>query len=152
MKTALRNSGHRGSLLIEVSVALGLTTLLALVLMRASLLAISGNQWAVMQTLTDAYLSRETALANRTPFADIAADVSDWPARSVEGLVVSEETVTLGRLAGGQAVQAVLTRFRTAEVVSGSEVTQAIWKLHSILTYRVGEEQYTKSRSVLRAQ
>ncbi|TDU70897.1 hypothetical protein EI77_02015 [Prosthecobacter fusiformis] len=141
-----------GSLIIEVSVAMGLTTMLALVLMRASMLAISGNQWAIMQTLTDAYLTRETALANRIPFADVASDASSWPAQSSEGLVVNEQTVTLGRQAGGQVVQGVLKRFRTAEAVEDSELSQAMWRLHSILVYNIGDEQYTKTRSILRVQ
>ncbi|MEN3943766.1 hypothetical protein WJU23_20870 [Prosthecobacter sp. SYSU 5D2] len=145
---------RRGSLLVEVSLAMGLTALVALVLMRASLLAISGNQWTVMQTLTDAYLTRETALANRLPFADVTGEASAWPAANLdsEDVVVDEQTVTLGRLAGGTAVQGVIRRFRTQEAAPVSEVSQAVWRLHSILAYNIGDEQYTKSRSVLRVQ
>lgn len=154
MKTRLRPGFHsrQGSLLIEVSVALGLTTMLALVLMRASLLAISGNQWSIMQTLTDAYLSRETALANRIPFADVAGDTSAWPAQATGAPVASEQTVTLGRLPGGQGVSAVLRRFRTSETGDNQSIAMAVWRLHSVLTYRIGEDEYTKSRSILRVQ
>lgn len=152
MKTASRlRSLRHGSLLIELSVALGFTTLLALLMMRSSLLAISGNQWAVMQTLTDAYLSRESALANRLPFAQVEADASLWPDIAAEG-GVSEQNVTLGRLAGGQTVTAVLKRCRTAETAQNADLTLAVWRLHSALVYEVGDKTYTKSRSILRVQ
>lgn len=131
---------------------MGLTTMLALLLMRASLLSISGNQWAIMQTLTDAYLTRETALANRTPFADATAADSAWPDQTAQVPLVNEQTVTLGRLSGGKSVQAVLRRFRTPEIPQNNEISMAIWRLHSVLTYRIGEEVYTKSRSTLRVQ
>ncbi len=143
---------RQGSLLIEVSVALGLTTMLALVLMRASLLAISGNQWSTMQTLTDAYLSRETALANRLPFVEVAGQGSAWPAPVGDATAVNEQTVTLGKLPGGQGVSAILKRFRTWEADSESSVALAVWRLHSVLIYRIGEDEYTKSRSTLRVQ
>ncbi|MFO1484259.1 MAG: hypothetical protein U1F71_12950 [Verrucomicrobiaceae bacterium] len=140
----------QGSLLIEVSAALALTSALALVLMRASLLAISGNQWTIMQTLTDAYLSREAALSNRLPFADLTSAQSAWPELGNDPL--PEQTVTLGRVAGGKAVQGTLKRFRTAEVASNAEAPLTVWRLHSILSYRIGSQEYVKSRSTLRLQ
>lgn len=139
-----------GSLLIEVSVALFLTSALALIMMRASLLAISGNQWTIMQTLTDAYLSRESALSIRLPFADLTGTLSAWP--DIAADPVPEQTVTLGRVAGGQAVQGTLQRFRTAEVASAAESPLTVWRLHSVLSYRVGSQEYLKSRSTLRLQ
>lgn len=139
-----------GSLLIEVSAALALTAALALIMMRASLLAISGNQWTIMQTLTDACLSRESALANRLPFADLTASQSAWPDIAVDP--VPELTVTLGRVAGGQAMQGTLRRFRAAEVASNAETPLTVWRLHSVLSYRVGSQEYLKSRSTLRLQ
>lgn len=141
---------QRGSLLIEVSAALALTLALALLIMRASLLSISGNQWTIMQTLTDAYLSRESALANRLPFADLTDEQSSWPDLAVDP--VPEKTVTLGRTAGGQAVNGTLKRFRTAEVSTVAEAQLSVWRLHSILTYRIGSQEYMKSRSTLRLQ
>ncbi len=140
----------RGSLLIEVSMALALTSALALVIMRASLLSISGNQWTIMQTLTDAYLSRESALSNRLPFADLTSAESTWPELADDPL--PEQTVTLGRVAGGHAVHGTLKRFRTSEVASNAEAPLTVWRLHSILSYRIGSQEYMKSRSTLRLQ
>lgn len=152
MKVRLHPSRSRkGSLLIEVSLALGLTVMLALELMRASMLALSGNQWSIMQTLTDAYLTRETALANRMAFADVTSANSVWPDLT-EVDTLEGETVTLGKLPGGVPVTAHLKRCRTAEVMQNNDLPMTIWKLHSVLTYNIGEKEYTKSRSILRVQ
>ncbi|MCF7785991.1 MAG: hypothetical protein K9N47_07710 [Prosthecobacter sp.] len=139
-----------GSLLIEVSVTLALTSALALLIMRASLLAISGNQWTIMQTLTDAYLSRESALSNRLPYADLTSVQSAWP--NLDTDPAKEQTVTLGRVAGGQVVQGTLKRFRTSEVASNLEAPLTVWRVYSILSYRIGSQEYVKSRSTLRLQ
>lgn len=139
-----------GSLLIEVSVTLALTSALALLIMRASLLAISGNQWTIMQTLTDAYLSRESALSNRLPYADLTSVQSAWP--DLETDPAAEQTVTLGSVAGGQVVQGTLKRFRTSEVASNLEAPLTVWRVYSILSYRIGSQEYVKSRSTLRLQ
>lgn len=147
----IRDPRTSGSLLLEASVALGLVTTLALLLMRGSLLAITGNQWAVMQTLTDACLTRETALATRLPFADITAEGSLWAVPVSLGEVAGQP-VTLGRLAGGQAVGGTLRRFRTAEPVNGTETGMSAWRLHSVLTYKIGENDYVKTRSTLRTR
>lgn len=156
MKLSPQYHGRReprasGSLLLEASVALGLVTTLALLLMRGSLLAITGNQWAVMQTLTDACLTRETALAARLPFADITAEGSLWAAPATLGDVTGQP-VTLGRLAGGESVDGTLRRFRTAEPVDGTETGMSAWRLHSVLTYKIGENDYVKTRSTLRTR
>ncbi len=138
-----------GSLLIEVSLALGLTVMLALVMMKASLLAISGNQWTVMQTLTDAYLTRETALSNRIPWVDLTATGSPWP--SMDASV--DQTITLGKAAGGSLIKATLTRFRLDIASDAStETNLSVIRLYSVLKYEIGDQHYVKSRSTLRMQ
>lgn len=156
MKVCPQNLGQRpwrtsGSLLLEASVALGMVSALALLLMRGSLLAITGNQWAVMQTLTDACLTRETALATRLPFADIEAENSPWSAPAGLGEVAGQP-VTLGKMAGGQPVAGTLRRFRTIEPVNGVETGVTAWRLHSVLTYTIGDDDYVKTRSTLRTR
>src|SRR5690242_9548699 len=105
-----RRGREQGSMLVEVSLGMGLASVLALLLMKASLLALSNNQWTIMQTMTDAYLTRETALSHRVPLADLTGPDSAWPdaagdpARSVQ-------TVSLGKVGGGHVVNATLTRF-----------------------------------------
>jgi hypothetical protein len=131
--------------------AMGLTAYVALLLMKASLLAISNSGWTVMQTLSDAYLSREVALSNRVPYADLMGPGTLWPDSS--SVTPTQATVTLGKLSGGTPVTATITRFRVSETPGGeTETTLAVWRLHSVLVYRIGDEEYIKSRTTLRMQ
>lgn len=147
-----RRWSRRGSVLVEASVALGAATLLALLMMKATLLAIGGNDWATMQTLTDALLTRETALANRVPFSEIASDASMWP-DSAGGVVGAPQTIQIGKIMGGAPVTATLTRYRVNQAdASEPDVNLVVWRLHSVIQYSVGDNQYVKSSSTLRAQ
>ncbi len=133
-----------------------LAAMLALLLMRASLLALDSNQWTIMQTLTDAYMTRESALANRLPVADLTAAGSPWPDVAANEARF-EGVVSLGRLAGGTEVNGRIVRFRVNsapedEALGAGAPDLAIWRLHSVLTYQVGEHTYVKSRAVLRTQ
>ena len=139
-----------GSILIEVTLGFALTATLALLMMRASLLAISGNQWTIMQTLTDSYLSRESALSNRIPYADLTSSQSPWPNLTNEP--ASEQTVTIGRVAGGHLVQGTLKRFRTAESAAGAVTQLALWRLPPVLHYKLCISDIVKSRSKIRCQ
>lgn len=143
----------QGSLLVEVSMAMGLAALLSLVLMKASMLAIGGNQWTIMQTLTDAYLTRESALASRIPFADLTKADSLWPDSGADNPPRIKQTVTLGKTPGGANVTGELTRFRTNQTASDDADTRlTVCRVYSVLTYRLGDQQYVKSRSTLRMQ
>lgn len=146
-----RHWSRRGSVLIEASMALGAATLLSLLMMKAALLAIGGNDWTTMQTLTDSIVTRETALANRTPFADITGASSLWP--DVSGGMPSPVTIQLGKIMGGKAVDGQLTRFRVnAANTSDPDVNVAAWKLHSVIQYEVSGIKYVKSSATLRSQ
>jgi hypothetical protein len=138
---------------MEVTVALGVTVFLALLVMKGSLLALSGNQWTVMQTLSDAYMTRETALSNRIPMSDLTASPSLWPDQSSDNPPTTVQIVTLGILPSGRAVQAQLTRFRTNETpVSNTDVSLVVLRLYSVLSFKAGDQSYVKTRSTLRAQ
>jgi hypothetical protein len=146
-----RAAKQRGSILVEVSLAVGFAAFLGLFTMKASLLAISNNQWIILQTLADAYLTRETALSVRIPVADLTAVSSPWPEQGVA--TPAEQTVTVGRLPGGAPVQARLTRYRVDVTQPGAVDTGITsWRLHSILEYTAGGQPYVKSRSTLRLQ
>ncbi len=148
-----RRTRETGIVLLEASIAMGLAVFLSLLVMKGFLLAISGNQWSTMQTLTDAYLTRETALSNRVPMADLTARPSVWPNSAADDPPQLVQTVTLGILPGGGIVQGKLTRFRVNETQTGNaDTTITVWRLHSLLTYAVGEQQYVKSRSTIRTQ
>ena len=133
--------------------AMGLAAVAALLVMKASLLALSNNQWTVMQTLTDACLTRETALSNRLPLADLTGADSQWPDALTDSPPRQVQTVSLGLLAGGQPVNATLTRFRVNETPQvDADTGLAVWRLHSVLAYTIGGQQYYKSRTTLRMQ
>ncbi|RBP36391.1 hypothetical protein DES53_117102 [Roseimicrobium gellanilyticum] len=143
-----RRLSRHGSVLVEASIALGAATVLSLLMMKASMLAIGGNDWTTMQTLTDSIMTRETALANRVPFAQISATNSPWPE-----VVPAPVTIQLGRTMGGQAVNGSLIRFRENQAdTSQPEVNLTMWRLHSVIKYQVGDRQYVKSSSTLRSQ
>jgi hypothetical protein len=146
-----RAAKQRGSVLVEVAVAVGFAAFLGLFTMKASLMAISNNQWIILQTLADAYLTRETALSVRIPVADLTGPSSPWPDQGVATPLV--ETVTVGRLPGGGEVRAQLTRYRV-DVTQPGAVDSGIssWRLHSILEYTAAGQRYVKSRSTLRLQ
>lgn len=147
------HTAEAGVVLMEATIAMGLAVFLALVVMKCFLLGISSNQWSSMQTLADAYLSRETALSNRVPMADLTARPSAWPDASSDNPPQLVQTVALGMLPGGSVVKGQLTRFRVNETVSGDpDIGITVWRLHSLLTYKVGEQQYVKSRSTIRTQ
>lgn len=132
--------------------ALGAAVLLALLMLKASMLSISGNEWISMQTLTDSVLTRETAMANRVPFSEIAATTSLWP-DVAGGVALTPQTVELGKIMGGTAVTGELTRFRVNEADPlQPEVNLSVWRLHSIIRYNVGGNDYVKSSSTLRVQ
>ena len=139
---------ERGGLLPEVSVALAAATFLALFVLRSSMVVLHSNQWVILQTMTDAWLTGETALASRAPFVSLQED-GYWPAGAG-----AERTVTLGRLAADRPVTATLRRFSVEEPVSigiaGAD-TRLI-RLHSVLTYRVGDQDYVKSRTTVRTE
>ncbi len=142
-----------GFVLMEASIALGVVVFLSLLVLKGSLLALSGNRWTVMQTLSDAYLTKETALSNRIPMSALQASPSPWPDRASDSPSYALQTVTLGVLPSGQPVQAQLTRFRTSETPPNSpDVSMVVWRLYSVLSYRAGDQSYVKTRTSLRTQ
>jgi hypothetical protein len=146
-----RHWSRRGSALVEASIALGAATLLSLLMMKAALLAIGGNDWTTMQTLTDSVITRETALANRAPFADITGAGSMWP--DVSSGMPGPVTIQLGKIMGGKAVSGQLTRFRVNQAnTADPDVNVAAWKLHSVIQYEVSGTKYVKSSATLRSQ
>ncbi|WP_038162990.1 hypothetical protein [Verrucomicrobium sp. BvORR106] len=155
MKTVIhgqRQRQCRGSLLLEASIAMGAAAILALLLMKSSLLSISGNQWASVQSLTDAALTKEEALARRVPFADLTSATSLWP-DAAAGIPSTGKSVVIGKMTGGNALPGTITRFRvSATPTDDTEAGLSLWRLYSVLRYRVGQKEYVKSSSTLRVQ
>ena len=145
--------------LAEAMVALSILTVLGLVLLKLSLSILHPRQWTLQQTLSDAYLTYERARAERIPFGDLLGGSSPWPAFPTK----TSEVVEIGRLPGNAIVTGTVVRTRIADPsnypIDGGTGTTAlnpaamkVWKAHSVLTYKIGNRTYVKSRTVLRSQ
>ncbi len=150
---------RRGFLLVESTMTLSLLTVIGLVLLKLSLNVLYPRQWSLQQTITDAYITYERAYAERIPFEDLTGGDSPWPVHPA----VREEEVELGRLPGGTPIIGTVVRTRLPDPgnypISGGAGTLAtnpaameVWKVQSIVHYRVGGREYLKSRTVLRSQ
>ena len=154
-----RNSLRRGSLVIEAAIGYGVMMMIALLMFKAARSVTATQQWTVVQSLTDAFMTRESALGNRTPFDSIAGSGSSWPVYPN----TTTSTVEVGRLPGGMPVTATLHRTRhpdpnnliEAGGTGNSNTNPAgmeAWKLQSYLIYQVGDRNYVKSRTMLRVR
>lgn len=152
-----RQLQENGSALIEVSISYATLVVVALLSFKASVNVTATQAWTVKQSMSDAFIMRETALASRIPFSDIVGTESLW-ARDPS---VATTTVTMGKLPGGETVTGTLHRTRIPDTnnltTAGGVGTNATnpagteaWKLQSLLVYNVGEKRYVKSRTVLR--
>ena len=132
---------------------------LSLILMKLSLNVTAPRQWTLQQTVTDAHLTYEKALAQRMAFSDLLAAGSPWPAYPAK----STQTIELGKLPGGKAIEGTVIRTRFADPQNfpadgGSGNTTSnpagirVWRFQSLLTYSIGGRQYVKSRTVVRSQ
>lgn len=148
---------ERGSLIIEVCLGWGILLVIASLMLKAHVNITSGQRWTVVQAMTDASMTRETALANRLPFEELTANGTPWPTYPS----VAAQTITIGRLPGGVPVSAMLrrTKFPDANNLvtaggSGNSATNPAsteaWKLQSFLSYQISGRDYVKSRTTLR--
>lgn len=157
---------RRGMVLLESMLALSILTVIGLTLLKLSLNVLHPRQWALQQTVTDAYMTFERALAERVPFENLLANDSLWPAYPT---VATTANVEIGRLPGGQVIRGTVTRTRFADSnnypIDGGDSSRTrdqalaanpaaikIWKAQSVLTYQIGTRTYAKTRTVLRSQ
>lgn len=155
--------------MVEAMISLSILTVLGLVLLKLSINILHPRQWVLQQTVTDAYMTYERAYAERIPFEKLVANDSPWPASTitigaVTGVVnVSTSQVEVGRLPGGFVINGTVTRTRFPDTVNypidGGRGTLAtnpaamkVWKVQSVLTYSIGNRNYSKSRTVIRSQ
>lgn len=150
---------QKGFTLVEVTLATSLLTAVSVILLKLSIQISSMQSWAAMQSLTDAYLSRETALASRLPFEDLVSAESPWPIYPES----SETEVAIGRYPGGREIRVTLVRFRepdpnnlsesggTGTALTNPARTEA-WKARSVVSYRIAGRNYHKARTILRVR
>lgn len=148
-----------GIALLEVTLGIAALVILAFLLLLLSINSIKAQRWTVMQTLSDAYMSREIALGKRMQFQRLTENDSLWPPSPQ----VSTQEVTIGRLPNGNPVKAVLKRTREAASNNlaaaggtGDETSNPVgmesWKLQSHLIYNVSDRPYVKTRTVIRTR
>lgn len=149
-----------GMVLIEATMAVGLLTVVGLILFTLTMNVITPRQYALQQVLSDSYLTFERAQAQRIPFESLVTeDETLWPVFPE----VATEDVEIGRLPGGRVVEGTVIRTRYPDDTnypmsggSGTEVTNPaameIWRVQSVLRYSIADRTYVKSRIVIRAQ
>lgn len=138
---------------------MGLLTFIGLILLKLSLNILTPRQWAVQQTVTNAYMTYERAYAERIPFENLVDTDSPWPAFPN----TASETVEFGHLPGGRVITGSVTRTRIASdnnfpidggsgTIDTNPASMKVWKVQSIATYTIQGRNYAKSRTVLRSQ
>lgn len=148
--------------MVEAIISLSAITFLGLVLLKLSLNILAPRQWTLQQTVTDAYMTYERSFAERIPFENLLAAGSPWPAFPT----TTSTVVEIGRLPGrpgGIPITGTVVRTRIPDpgnypidggvgTLQSNPAAMKVWKAQSVLTYRVGQQTYAKSRTVLRAQ
>lgn len=148
---------QRGSALIEIALSYSVLIMVAFITLKATMNASASQTWTVKQSMTDAFITRESAFASRYPFDEISSDGSLWELYPN----VTTSSVTIGKLPGGKEVTATLHRTRIpdsnnlpAAGGSGTATTNPggteAWKLQSMLVYTVEDKEYVKTRTILR--
>jgi hypothetical protein len=152
-------SARCGMFLVEATLALSILTVLGLLLLKLSLNILQPRQWVLQQSITDAYMTYERAYAERIPFDELLGPGSPWPAYPG----TSASVVEIGRLPGNRIISGTVTRTRIPDTgnlptdggggsVATNPAAMRVWKAQSVITYRIGNRDYAKSRTVLRTQ
>lgn len=145
---------------MECAVGFAVLIIVALLLMKLSMVALASRSWIVKQTLSDAYCTRETAYAKRIPFDELTSNTSPWSTYPT----ITTTTVVLGTLGRGAGdVTGTLKRFK--EPMSNNLVEQGgtgstttnpsainSYLIQSVLTYQINGKDYYKTRSAIRTQ
>jgi len=138
---------------------MSLLSVVGMILLKLSLNVIHPRQYALQQVLSDSYLTFERAKAERIPFEDLVSQNSAWP----QYPTLSTEEVEVGKLPGGAPVKGQITRTRIADpgnypidggagTVTTNPAAMKIWRVQSVLRYKISGRTYVKSRTLVRAQ
>ena len=150
--------------------SLSILTVIGLVLLKLSLNILAPRQWVVLQSVTDAYMTYERAFAERIPFENLLANDSPWPASTASTTNKTSAVIEIGRLPrilpdfpNGVPIYGTVTRTRLPDpanypidggtgTLEFNPAAMKVWRVQSVLTYKVGNKTYAKSRTVLRSQ
>jgi hypothetical protein len=148
-----------GSMIVELTLALALLSAIGITVFKSSLDLMAPRQWTIYQNISDAYISYEQAYAERVSFEVMTSGSSPWP-------VYPSRTTTdveIGKFPGGAAIMATVIRTKIADAnnlpaaggngtVETNPSEMETWQLQSHLTYKIGDDEYVKSRTVIRSQ
>jgi len=154
-----RRGWAAGTALIEATMTMVVLSVLGLVMFKMALNITTPRQWTLQQTLTDAYMTYEKAYAQRIPFDRLTADDSPWPVYPAK----ADEDVEIGRLPGGRLLTGKVVRTRFADsnnlpayggngTATSNPGGMQVWKVQSIIRYKIGGLDYVKTRTVIRVQ
>ncbi len=150
---------HPGSMLVELTIALTLLTSIGLIVFKGNLDIMAPRQWVIHQNMSDAYLTYEEAYAQRISFEQLTGVDSPWPIYPQ----TDNTEVEMGKLPGGLPITANVIRTRIPDSNnlpefggSGSNSSNPsemqTWQIQSHLSYQIGENDYIKSRTIIRTQ
>ena len=150
---------RRASFVVEAAAAYGVLMILAIYFLKSAISITSGQRWTIVQAMTDAFMTQESAIANRMPLDDLKAAASLFPTHPN----VSTVTVTVGRLPGGAPITATLKRTKRPDpnnlpsaggsgTATSNPASMEAWKLQSMLIYTVRSQNYVKTRTTVRVR
>jgi hypothetical protein len=134
-----------GYTLVELTVTLCLLMAISIFGLKTMVAGSTMQNWAIAQSMTDAYAGIETSIAEREVFANISTD----PYRALYPAFFSS-TVLIGQTPVGSVTATVV---RTTVVNPPDPVTGALsYLLESYVTYTNGPRNYCKVSKVYRSQ
>ncbi|MGJ8725759.1 MAG: hypothetical protein ACSHYB_14460 [Roseibacillus sp.] len=158
-------------MLVELSLAVSLLLFISLWSFRTNLQTIRPRNWAMVQTITDAYMTGPLAQAESVDFNELLDDtVTDWPTypnkKTTTDVLVgtlpvgtdeSTGTLVLRKIKGTlvqtkQPAANNLPANPTAAQIAANPARVESWLVQSHLTYSVGSRTYIKSRSTVRTR
>lgn len=146
-------------MLVEVTVSLFLLMFTAIYLLQTNMETLKPRNWAIVQTLTDAYLTEHEARAESMDFEELVGAGSLWP----EYPDKRTDAVTIATLPRGRVLTGTLVRTRIPSsnnlVSAGGNASPEenpggveTWTFQSHLTYTARGKEYIKSRNVIRTR
>lgn len=150
---------RRGSILLEAVAALVLLTVAGLILLKGSLNVLAPRQWSLVQNITDSHMTFEKAYAERIPFAELTASDSPWPAYPTK----DSSAVVFGTLPGGRNISGTVIRTRFPDsnnlpayggtgTLTTNPAEMQVWKLQTLVLYKIAGRDYVKNRTIIRSQ
>jgi len=144
--------------MLEITLAITLLLFASLFVLQTNLQTIRPRNWAMVQALTDAYMTEHLAYAEAIDFTLLTSSVTTADAQAT----ITATLPILGN-ATGIPITGILRQTRnpspinlpanpTAAELALNPAQIESWILESHLEYRIGNRTYVKSRSTVRTR